>query len=99
MFIAVSEIVCQDCFEGVFSPHPESASLFAGKAPRRRPYGGGNKETFHALPVLFWRVSLAALSSRKLGERPGEQGEPGVRPGKLPIPTGISSPETIPGFA
>jgi hypothetical protein len=29
------------------------------------------------LPVLFWRVSLAALSSREPGERLGEQGEPG----------------------
>jgi hypothetical protein len=38
-------------------------------------FGGGSK-TWASLPVLFWQLSLAALSSRELGERLGEQGEP-----------------------
>jgi hypothetical protein len=35
-----------------------------------RPDTVGDRETWASLPVLFWRVSLAALSSREPGERP-----------------------------
>src|SRR5256885_8591782 len=41
----------------------------------------GDRETWASLPVPFWRVSLAALSSREPGERLGDQGEPEVSQG------------------
>jgi hypothetical protein len=42
----------------------------------------GDRETWASLPVLFWRVSLAALSSREPGERLGDP-SPGTPPASL----------------
>jgi hypothetical protein len=52
-------------------------SLGYGKSGDFKLLTVGDRETWAPLPVLFWRVSLAALSSREPGERLGEQGEPG----------------------
>jgi hypothetical protein len=58
----------------------------------------GYREAFPTLPVLFWRVSLAALSSREPGERRAEQGEPGGEPRVSGCPTGVTPhPATPPG--
>ena len=39
-------------------------------------FRGEASKAWAPLPVPFWRVSLATLSSREPSARPGEQGEP-----------------------
>ena len=59
-------------FENAADAHVKPVEEESSSSPQPDPFkfplpGGGDREDRAPLPVLFWRVSLAALSSREQG--------------------------------